>query len=155
MSICAVHEGITDEHLHDVYSDAYIIAKVGHDHRPAAPISHTLVTYLTATVDGAFAGAFMAIQKNACDLEMHALLKRDAVLHSRELGRAAIDWGFAHRDVLRISAPVIEGLESARNYCLRLGMTHEGFMRDVCTQGGIIKGIYLLAITRRDWEGKS
>jgi hypothetical protein len=155
LSICAVHEGIAKKHLHDVYSDAYIISKVGHDNRPSAPISHPLVTYLTATVDGAFAGAFMAIQKNACDLEMHALLKRDAVLHSRELGRAAIHWGFEHHDVLRISAPVIEGLESARNYCLRLGMTQEGFMRDVCTQDGIIKGIYLLAITRRDWGKES
>jgi hypothetical protein len=155
LSICAVHEDITDEHLHDVYSDSYIIAKIGHDHRPAAPISHPLVTYLTATVDGAFAGAFLFVKRNACDLEMHALLKRSVVQHSRDLGRAAIDWGFEHHSVLRISAPVIEGLESARNYGLRIGMKQEGFMRDVCTQGGIIKGIYLLAITRRDWESKS
>jgi hypothetical protein len=154
LSVCAVHEGITEKHLNEIYSDAYI-TKIGHDHRPAAPIVHPLVTYLTATVDGRFMGAFLAIQKNSCDLEMHALLKRDAVWYSRDLGRAALRWGFSHHPVLRISAPVIEGLDSARNYCLRLGMTLEGFMRDVCTQNGVVKGAYLLAMTRRDWENKS
>jgi hypothetical protein len=150
-----VHEGITEDRLQDIYSDAYI-TKVGHDHRPAAPINHPLATYLTATIDGWFAGAFLAIQRNTCDLEIHALLKRHAVIYSRQLGKAALRWAFSrHPSTLRVSSPVIEGLESARNYCLRLGMQQEGFMRDACMQNGVIKGVYLLAMTRQDWENKS
>ena len=146
----AITEGITPEHLQQVYSDSYI-TKVGHDHRPSAPINHPLVTYLTATVGNRFAGAFMAIRFSSTELELHSLLHKSAVKHSRALGRAFLAWAFA-QPILRVTAYIIEGLESAKNYCLKLGMTLEGFRRDACIQAGQIKGVYILGMTRTDWS---
>lgn len=147
----AVTEGITQEHLQEVYSDSYI-ARVGHDHRPAAPVHHHLVTYLTATVDGKFAGAFMAIQQTSVELELHSLLKKSALPHSRSLGQEFLKWAFESRPILRVTAYIIEGLESAKNFCIKLGMKLEGFRRDVCVQNGIVKGVYILGMTRQDWR---
>lgn len=149
MSI-AINEGVSERLLLDLYSDPYI-TRVGHDHRPAAPISHPLVTYLSASVNGEFVGAFMAIQQTAVEIDLHALLKKSAVLHSRKIGKEVIRWAFESRPILRITAYVIEGLESAKNYCLKLGMTMEGFRRDACVQHGKIKGVYILGMTRAEW----
>lgn len=151
MLAISVSEGITQDHLDEVYSDPYI-AKVGHDHRPAAPISHPLVTYLTAKVDGKFAGAFMAIQQTSVELELHSLLKKSALPHSRLLGFEFLRWAFESRPILRVTAYIIEGLESAKNYCLKLGMKLEGFRRDACVQNGVVKGLYILGMTRQDWR---
>lgn len=148
-SVC---EGITKEHLQQVYSDPYI-ARVGHDHRPFAPIIHPLVTYLTATVGDMFAGAFMAIRTNSLDMDLHALLKREHVKYSRDLGLAFLAWAFS-QGVERVSAPIIEGLESVRNYCLKLGFKYEGFKRDAVMQNGQLKGVHMLGMTRRDWSKK-
>jgi hypothetical protein len=146
----AISEGITQEHLNQVYSDPYI-TKVGHDGRAAAPVIHPLVTYLTATVNNKFAGAFMAIRFSSVEIEWHSLLHKSAVKYSRMLGRAFLDWAFSH-PILRVTAYVIEGLESAKNYGLKLGMKLEGFRRDACIQSGQIKGIYVLGITRSEWS---
>lgn len=151
MTDIALTEGISERNLQAVYADPYI-ARIGHDHRPAAPVRHPLVTYLTATVNGAFAGAFMAVQANANELELHALLKKSFLRHSRALGAACLRWAFESRPVLRVTAYIIEGMESVRNYCLKLGMTLEGFKRDACLKHGTPKGIYILGMTRRDWS---
>ena len=145
-----VTEGITKGHLLEVYSDPYITAKIGHDHRPAAPIDHPSVTYLTATVGGRFAGAFMAIRFSSTEIEWHSLLHKSAIKHSRDLGYAFLAWAFA-QPILRVTAYIIEGLESAKNYGLKLGMKFEGFRRDACLQSGKIKGVYVLGMTRTDW----
>jgi len=146
----AVTEGITKGHLLEVYSDPYIL-KVGHDHRPAAPIDHPAVTYLSAWVGETFVGAFMAIRFSPVEIEWHSLLSKTAIKDSRGLGRAFLAWAFA-QPILRVTAYVIEGLESAKNYGLKLGMTLEGFRRDACIQSGQIKGVYVLGITRTDWS---
>ena len=145
-----VTEGITKGHLLEVYSDPYITAKIGHDHRPAAPIDHPSVTYLTATVGGRFAGAFMAIRFSSTEIEWHSLLHKSAIKHSRDLGYAFLAWAFA-QPILRVTAYIIEGLESAKNYGLKLGMKFEGFRRNACIQSGQIKGVYILGMTRTDW----
>ncbi len=146
-----VKEGITQEHLQEVYGDPYI-SRVGHDHRPAAPISHPLVTYLSASINGKFAGAFMAIQQTSVELELHSLLKKSSLPYSRALGQEFLKWAFESRPILRVTAYIIEGLESAKNFCLKLGMQLEGFRRDVCVQNGTIKGVYILGMTRQDWR---
>jgi len=146
----AVSEGITQEHLQEVYSDPYI-ARVGHDHRPFAPVHHPLATYLTATVNGVFAGAFLAIRTTSLDMDLHALLKKDYVRHSRELARLFLKWAFA-QNVERVSAPVIEGLDAAKNYCLKLGFQYEGFKRYAVMQNGQMKGVHLLGMTRQEWS---
>lgn len=151
MQAALVYEGITEQHLEQVYSDPYI-AKVGHDHRPASPVIHPLATYLTATVNGAFAGAFLAIRTTALNIDLHALLLRDSVRHSRRLGMACLQWAFETHPIERVTALVIEGLESAKNYCLRLGFAYEGYQRHAVMQHGILKGIHMLGMTRADWS---
>jgi hypothetical protein len=146
----AITKGITVAHLQEVYADSYI-TKVGHDQRPAAPIDHPSVTYLSATVGGHFVGAFMAIRFSSIEMELHSLLHKSAIKHSRALGRAFLAWAFA-QPILRVTAYIIEGLESAKNYCIKLGMKHEGTRRHACMQGGIIKDVYVLGMTRQDWS---
>ena len=149
--LVSVTESITDEHLLEVYADPYI-NKIGHDHRPAAPIIHPNVTYLSAWIGSTFAGAFMVIKQSAVELELHSLLKKSSVKQSRELGLACIAWAFSHPVVLRVTAYVIEGLEEAKNYCLKLGFKQEGCRRCACVQGGIVKDVYVLGMTRQEWR---
>ena len=146
----AVTEGITKGHLWELYTDPYI-AKVGHDHRAAAPVDHPNVTYLSAWIGSTFAGAFMVIKQSAVEFELHALLKRSSIKQSRALGMACLAWAFA-QPILRVTAYIIEGLEAAKNYCLKLGFKHEGTRRHACMQGGIIKDVYVLGMTRQDWS---
>jgi len=151
-SMLAVTEGITKGHLLEVYSDPYI-TKIGHDHRPAAPIDHPAVTYLSAWVGNTFAGAFMAIRFSPIEIELHALLKRSVLKHSRALGMACLEWAFA-QPIQRVTAYIIEGLESAKNYCIKLGFKEEGRRRVACVQNGMLKDIYVLGMTRMDWSSK-
>lgn len=146
----AVNEGITKGHLWELYTDPYI-TKVGHDHRAAAPVDHPNVIYLSAWIGNTFAGAFMVIKQSAVEFELHALLKRSSIKQSRALGMACLAWAFAH-PILRVTAYIIEGLEAAKNYCLKLGFKHEGTRRHACMQGGIIKDVYVLGMTRQDWS---
>lgn len=145
-----VTEGITKGHLLELYSDPYI-TQVGHDHRPAAQIKHPAVTYLSAWIDGAFAGAFMAIQFSPIEIELHALLKKQYLKHSRILGRECLAWAFS-KPIERVTAYVIDGLETALNYCLRVGFVHEGFRRNACSRNGVLGGVHVLGMTRNDWE---
>jgi hypothetical protein len=147
-----VTEGITKDHLIEVYSDSYI-TKIGHDHRPAAHIDHPAVTYLSAWIGNSFAGAFMAIRFSAIEIELHALLKKSSLKHSRALGMACLEWAFT-QPIQRVTAYIIEGLESAKNYCLKLGFKEEGCRRAACMQGGIVKDVYVLGMTRLDWSLK-
>jgi hypothetical protein len=141
--------GITEQHLVEVYSDPYI-TKVGHDHRPAVPIQHPNVTYLSAWVDGKFSGAFIAIKQSAVELELHALLKKSALKQSRDLGLACLAWAFS-QPILRVTAYIIEGLDMAKNFCIKLGFKVEGCRRCACVQNGVIKDVYMLGMTRQEW----
>lgn len=150
MSDVAITEGITKGHLLEVYSDPYI-TKVGHDLRPSVPIKHPNVTYLSAWIDDKFAGAFMAIRFSAIELEWHSFLKKSSVQYSRELGRMFLAWAFA-QPILRVTAYVTEGLESAKNYGLKLGFKEEGRRRDACLKDGQPRDVYILGMTRQDWS---
>jgi len=143
--------GITEQHLMEVYTDPYI-TKVGHDNRPAAPIQHPNVTYLSAWVDGKFAGAFMAIKFSSLEIEWHSFLKKTSIPYSRSLGKSFLDWAFTANPIERVTAYIIQGLETAKNYGLRLGMKYEGCRRNACIQNGVLKDIYILGITREEWR---
>lgn len=145
-----ITEGITEEHLQEIYSDPYIL-NVGHDQRPAAYIDHPNLKYLSAWISGKFAGAFMAIKFNALEYELHSLLKKTSIKYSRYLGKLFIDWAFSHDSVTRVTAYVIEGLGTAKNYCLKLGFIYEGAKRDACIKEGKIRKIHMLGITRAEW----
>jgi hypothetical protein len=146
-----VSETITEHQLNDVYSDPYI-QKVGHDSRPAAIIKHPNVAYLSAWVGDQFAGAFMVIKFSSVEFELHSLLKKSAVLHSRQLGKKFLQWAFENHQILRVTAYIIEGLDAAKNYCLKLGFKLEGCRRDACMQNGIVKDVHILGMTRTDWS---
>lgn len=137
--------------LAPLFLDPYI-ARVGHDDRPAAPISHPHVRYLGAYVDGELVGAFMVIESGFVELDLHAMLTRSALKHSRELGRLCLARAFADERVERVTAYVIEGLTTARNYCLKLGFQFEGIRRNACRQHGRLLGVHILGMTRNDWK---
>jgi len=94
----------------------------------------------------------MAIQQTSLEIEWHSLLKKSAIQQSRLLGRDFLKWAFETRPILRVTAYVIEGLESAMNFGIKIGMRREGFRRDVCVQDGTVKGVHILGITRKDWS---
>lgn len=137
--------------LAPLFLDPYI-ARVGHDDRPAAPIEHPHVHYLGARVDGDLVGAFMLIESGFVEVDVHALLTRRALPHSRALGRLCLTQAFANPAIERVTAYVIEGLTAARNYCLKLGFQVEGLRRNACRQNGRLLGVHVLGITRNEWE---
>jgi hypothetical protein len=137
--------------LAPLFLDPYI-ARVGHDDRPAAPIDHPHVHYLGACVDGHLVGAFMVIESGFIEVDVHALLTRCALPHSRDLGRLCLAQAFANSVIERVTAYVIEGLTTARNYCLKLGFQIEGMRRSACRQNGRLLGLYVLGMTRNEWE---
>lgn len=135
-----------------LYRDPYI-ARVGHDHRQAEPIDHPAASYLGAYADDQLQGAFLVIESGFIELDLHALLTRRALPRCREFGRMCLSWAFGHAHVQRVTAYVIEGLEQAKNYCLKLGFQLEGLRRDACQQAGRLLGVHVLGMTRRDWGG--
>lgn len=144
---------LTDQSaIEGLYADPYI-ARVGHDHRPASPIVHPDCHYLGAYRDSELMGAFLIIESGWVEWDVHALLKREALRWSRDFGAMCLARMFENRSLARVTAQVIEGLESAKNYCLRLGFRLEGFRRDALMVGGKLRGVYVLGMTRRDWMG--
>lgn len=143
--------GATPEQLATVYTDPYIL-RTGHDGRPAYPVFSPIASYLSAWVDGVFSGLFLAVRVCKCEIDVHALLLQSAIRESRELGKLFINWCFSDAEVLRITAYVIEGLETARNYTARLGFIQEGFRRDAYTINGQPRGVYVMGMTRKDWS---
>lgn len=152
-AVVVVTEGASTEQLVEVYTDPYI-ARVAQDHRPHRPIFNTGAVYLAAWVNGRFAGLFLAIQHSMIEMELHSLLKRWAIPYSRDLGRQFLAWAFSHPDLLRVTAPIIEGLESAKNYCLKLGFVVEGVRRNATTHQGKIKNVHILGMLREEWEAQ-
>lgn len=125
---------------------------VAHDHRPVGPISHPAVSYLGAYVDDVLAGCFLLIKASSLEIDLHALILRRFVRQSRDLGRLCIAHAFEQPGIARVTAYVIEGLESARNFTERLGFKQEGFRRDACMKSGALLGVHVMGLTRTEWE---
>jgi RimJ/RimL family protein N-acetyltransferase len=136
-----------------VFSDPYVRDRVAHDHRSPGFIAHPDVRYLAARANGRLAGFFLLIDVSPLEVETHAALLRWALPYSRDLGRACLAHVFRDPQVQRASAPVIEGLDSARNYCRKLGFREEGFRRAACMKNGRLLGVHLLGITRAELKG--
>jgi hypothetical protein len=134
-----------------LYADPYI-ARVGHDHRPASPIHHPDAYYLGAYADGALMGAFLIIHSGFIEYDIHALLRRDALTYSRQFGRLCLAHVFTDPQIQRATGYIIDGLTTARNYCLKLGFKDEGYRRNACMKNGKLVGVQTLGITRNDWE---
>ena len=150
MTALSITAGISTEHLQRVYSDPRM-QRIGHDHRPVGPVNHPLAAYLSAWIDGEFVGAFLTIRASTVEIDLHALLLASAVKESRALCRMAVDWAFEQPDVLRVTGYVIDGLDSALNYCRKVGLQYEGCRRHACLQNGVPRDVHILGATRKDW----
>lgn len=139
------------ESLTELFKDPYI-AKIGHDHRALAPIEHPHVKYLSAKLNGQQVGAFMVVESGFVEIDIHAMLSKQALEHSRDFGRLCLIWAFAQKHINRVTAYIIEGLDSAKNYCLKLGFKNEGMRRGACLKNGRLVGVHVLGMTRSDWE---
>lgn len=143
---------LTDHELIDkIYRDPYV-NRVGHDDRPSVRLDHPAVKYLGAYKNGELMGAFMVIESGFVEIDVHALLFKSALPYSRIFGMMFLDRTFKNKDIHRVTAYVIEGLDTARNYCRKLGFKNEGFRRDACRKEGKLIGVHTLGITRKDWE---
>lgn len=143
-------EGISPEHLAVLYFDP-LIARTGDDYSKAQPVFHPLAVYLSAWIGDWFVGAYLVIRYSDTEYEAHSFLRRPATPYARVFGQLLKDWVFSHVEVLRLTGYVREGLESARNHCLKMGFTQEGFRRDALRVNGQPKGLYVMGITRKEW----
>lgn len=129
-----------------------IAAKVGHDHRESGYISHPNVSYLGAYVNNELVGVFTIIESGFVEVDIHASILPAGIAEARVLGAMAVDYLFKTTpDLARITAYVIEGLETAKNYCIKVGFVYEGKRRDACLKNGQLVGIHVLGLTRKDW----
>ena len=149
-----ITEWITRDQLEKVYKDPYI-QKIGYDDRPPGIIENPYVQYLGAYKNDTFMGAFMAIRYSLYEYELHSLLLKRALKYSRELGMEFIEWAFTDKNVMRVTAYIIEGLEKAVNYCIKLGFKKEGIRRDACRVNDKPRSVYILGLTRSDWIGSA
>lgn len=145
--------GITVEHLAELYSDPYIASRIAHDDRQPLPVFHELAFYLSAWVDGKFAGAFLVIKYTDHDWELHSLLKREFLKYSRSFGRECIAYCFG-RGVNRLTVWIIDGLKTVENFCLKLGFSKDGVRRSACLKDGVFRDVHMYGMTRIDWETK-
>lgn len=147
-----IPESMVKEIVEVVMCDPFIKRRVAHDHREPGYISHPDVRYLGALVDAKLAGVFTLIDFSELEVEIHAALLPWAIRQSRELGAACLDHVFSDQQVQRATAYVIEGLESAKNYCLHLGFQTEGLRRNACLKDGRLIGVHVLGLLRHEWE---
>lgn len=145
-------ENVKDLHtISDLFDDPYI-TRIGHDHRAASAIDHPNVKYLSARLNGEQVGAFMIIESGFIEIDIHALLTKRALPHSREFGKLCLMWAFAQQHIQRVTAYIIDGLNTAKNYCMKLGFKNEGMRRDACMKNGEFIGVHILGMTRQDWR---
>lgn len=147
-------EGISPEHLVDIYTDKFI-SRIAHDLRPHYPVFSEHAVYVSAFVDGKFVGAYLAIESTQIELEVHSLLKKTATPYSRELGRAFLLWCFSKPYIRRLTGYILEGFESARNHCLKMGFTLEGVKRNAFLISGKPRNVYIMGILREELEAQT
>lgn len=138
--------------IHQIVTDPWIADRLRHDGREPGYIDHPALTYHGAYIGGILAGVFLAIRVSPWETEVHAALLKRAIPYSRDLGALFLAHLWRDPKLLRISAPVMEALPSAGNYCLKLGFELEGFKRDAVVIGGVQCGVYQLGLTRNDWR---
>jgi hypothetical protein len=149
-----VTEGITPDQLREVYADARVAAALSRDGHPAEPISHPLVRYWSAFVSGRFVGAFIVIRQSAIEIEVHALLLRNAARHSRAIAARLIDGLFEIDGVQRVTAWVRADFGKVSNLCRRLGFTIEGTRRMACVTDAGLHDVLMFGLLKSEWSKK-
>ena len=136
--------------LDSLFNDPYV-SKIGHDHAPLRVINHPSVKYLSARLNDEQVGAFMVVESGFIEFDLHCMLSKKALPHSRDFAKLCLMWAFAHQHIQRVTAYVVEGLESAANFCLKIGFKNEGTRRDACMKNNKLVGVRILGMTRKDW----
>ena len=143
-----VHDRILIE---SVYAISAIRSRIEHDGWVPGFIESPLVGYLGAYRDDEFCGFFMIREVSSLDIEIHACLLPEAVIHSRVLGVEVLNLLFNASSVERVSAPIIGSLVSAQNYVRKLGFTREGTLRNACRKNGSLLDVHLYGLTRNEF----
>lgn len=151
MANASISEGISVEQLVELYSDPFV-ARIAHDHRSHYPVFSPTATYVCAWVNGVFVGAFLAIAVSDIELDVHVLLRKSAVKHSRELGQAFLQWCFARPGVLRLTGYIPDWIPTARNHCEKMGFKYEGTRRCALVKNGEPRGLWIMGLLRDEWE---
>ncbi len=144
---------ITNEELTAIYTDSYIKNAIKQDNTEFLPIKHHLVTYYKASIKDKFAGAFLSIAFSQSEIELHSLLFKDSIKYSRQLGKMIIDKSFNDNNkIQRITVLIIDGLNTAKNYCEKLGFKLEGIKRNSYLKNKEYKDVFIYGITKKDWS---
>ena len=138
-----------DERLTCLFQDPYI-QRVGYDDRPAQAIDHPAVHYFAVLVDGRFVGAYALVESGFHDWDVHSYLTKECLPISRVIGRDFIRYAFDCLPIARLTALILGNLQSAVNYCLKVGFSYEGFKRDALMKDGRLIGLHILGITRKE-----
>lgn len=150
----AVTEGASTEQLVEVYSDPFV-ARIAHDHRKHYPVFSPAATYLSAWVDGQFAGLYLAIKASEIELDVHVLLKKKATRHSRALGAAFLAWCFSNPMIRRLTGYIPDWIPAARNHSEKMGFKYEGVRRHAHIKDGQPRGLWIMGLLREEWEAHS
>lgn len=151
MAAVSVERYATTEQVEQACLDPLVRERLSTDFSHPAFRQHPLISYCAAYVDGRFVGVFLAVKFSAVEVEVHALLFREAARASRELGRAFLQLAFADPLVQRVSTYVFSNLKTARNWLLKLGFEYEGCKRDAARKIGRPLDVWVFGMTRKDW----
>jgi hypothetical protein len=132
------------ERVMECFEDPYIKERMARDGSEFKCFKHPAISYLSA---GIF-GYFILIRTLNTEMEVHALLREEAAVVSRDLVKNMVKWVFENTDVNRISAPVSNRLTSVVNLCKKCGFTVDGVMRQQELKGGKLFDVTILSILR-------
>lgn len=68
-----------------------------------------------------------------------------------EAAAAVIDWGFRDRDLNRIYAHHMTRNPASGRVMLKLGMRHEGTLRQHYVKWGVLEDVEIYAVLREEW----
>jgi ribosomal-protein-alanine N-acetyltransferase len=72
--------------------------------------------------------------------------------YGTEVARAVVDFGFTHLGLHRIEARFMQGNHASRRVMEKVGMTFEGFHRDLVFVKGEFRTVGVCAMTEEDYR---
>ncbi len=147
-----ISEQISDVEIAEIFGDPYIAARVANDEFPSGPFAVSGLQYVAAKVDGKTVGAYAAIIKPDNQIEMHSLLRKEALPHSRSLGRVALDWAFGKKGAALVYTTIDCRYKSVINYCRKMGLEAAGILNRALPKGGEMFDVAVMCISRERWK---
>lgn len=116
------------------------------------PFPFEVAAYFAVYVEDEFCGLFTLMAISPIEVELHYLLKKNAVQHSRLISKEVLKFIFANPNVMRITTTIFEDRKIVVNLCLKHGFVYEGFRRKCLQVKGKLIGLHMLGLTREDFE---